>query len=129
MVLVSLPLGPEGRLVTGDRRRNVAAVRFAASPQEILYVAVREMCFEWGRGVLEEYVAPVERRGRERALEAYAAVRCGALVMDRVLPEYADGYRAAYGVPAGASFEQAYPVPEAVVRGLGERLDFLLDGF
>lgn len=128
MVLVSLPLGPEGRLVTGDRRRNVAAVRFAQSPEEIVYAVVREMCFEWGRGVVQDYVAPVERRGRERELEAYAAVRCGALVMDRVLPERADAYRAAYAVPVVASFEQAYPIPESVLRGLGERLDFLLDG-
>lgn len=127
-VFVSRPLGLEGRLVTGDRRTNVAAVLFTDGPAAILYATVREMCFEWMRGVVADHVAPAERRGREQALESRAAVRCGARVLERLVPEHAEAYRRFYAEQGAAAFEEAYAVPDAVARGLGARLDFLLGG-
>ncbi len=129
VVYVSRPLGPEGRIFSGDRRNNVVAVRFAERPEAVAFAVVREMCFEWMRGVLADYVAPVERRGREQELEGYTAIHCGALVMERLLPERAADYREFYAELAGrGSLDEAYPIPESARRGLAARFDFLLGG-
>ena len=121
-VLLVIPsLGAEGRVFTGlpaDRADNLIAVGTpvgAADNDGPLYAAVRELCFPL---ISREAVASKEfRRTSVTTREAadrtsIAAVRCGAELLDRLLPAeaapYRQHWRAVSRTPT-SSFDSLYP--------------------
>jgi len=122
MLLVIPALGPEGRIFAGlpaDRADNLVAVGAPLGPADAdgpLFAAVRELCFPLVSRVAD--AAPTLARqapsGGEAARRAsIAAVRCGAELLDLVLPAEAHAYRAhwraAARAAADADFDALFP--------------------
>ena len=141
VVMVADALGPEGRLFTGvpaDRHDNVIAVGTplaAGDDDGPLFAVVRESCFP----LVSRAADATPNFGRDRAAAArrtsLAAVRCGADLLDRLLPAEAGAYRAHWRLAADAggsaggsaggtrTFDTLFPPDQA----LAPRLRTLLD--
>jgi hypothetical protein len=133
VVMVADALGPEGRLFTGipaDRRDNVIAVGTPLAAEDAdgpLFAVVREACFP----LVSRAADATPNFGRDRAAAArrtsLAAVRCGADLLDKLLPAEAGAYRAHWRLAADAggtrTFDTLFP-PDAA---LAPRLRTLLD--
>ena len=139
-LLLTLPLGGEGRTVTGGESANLYAVTYpetrADAPQAI-YVLAHELVGELAAQVITDNVSPAERReGVAERLQSPAAVRAGHLLLRRAAPELAEGYvryylglaRTAPGADATAAFERAFPLPDDVRDGILRQLDVVLGG-
>lgn len=130
-ILVSPALGPEGRLETGSAFRrldNVVAVWAppGGEPDPSVFGIVRELCF----AVVPQAVRASGAQEMPPELAGRAAVRCGALVLDAYEPTLVEPYQevqivaavALQGLAPDASFEDAFPVSEAVVRALEDEI-------
>jgi hypothetical protein len=119
LLLVSPALGPDGRLFEGAREDPgdaVIAVQLPPGGGDAAYLALREVCFPAVRRVAAESVAGRVADERSRG---NAAVHCGAMLLDRYLPDDAAGYRAFWRRLAGsAEFERAFPIPAAMQAAL-----------
>ncbi|MFW6079328.1 MAG: hypothetical protein ACODAE_06900 [Gemmatimonadota bacterium] len=142
-------IGPEGRIITAGPTPPRAAVLVppARRPGDALWSFVHELMYPLVDDVIRDYVAPV--RIRELGLDVLgtrAAVRGGAMVLERVGPERVEAYRrfflrsideraaavddAEADVVVGdeASFERAFPLPPELERGLRETIEQALAG-
>lgn len=141
--LVSLPLDGEGRALLNPTgiRVNIIAVASPASVEravEPIYVFAHEIVGTLASSVLQDNLSPAERRqGLEAQLSGNALVRGGAILLQRVAPELADGYAryyleaAAVRVPATnvqAALATAFPLPDAVSQALARQIDAILGG-
>ncbi len=127
-------LGPEGRIVTRGVQRPRIAIGTppADRPRDALWPFIHELIYPLAAETVQEYLAPVRiRELGETAITSRAAVRAGALLVDRVLPADGAAYRrfflegAGYEPPAGrdeldAAFARAFPVPPELEAGLQE---------
>jgi len=127
-ILVSPPLGPEGRVYEGSPFRkldNVTAIWAppgAHDPDVSVYAILRELCFS----TADESVRTT-LDGVDAAVSSRAAVRCGSLLLEARAPEQVDRYQAiflaaAQGADQGATFEDAYPVEWAVLENLRQKI-------
>lgn len=131
-LFVSPSLGAEGRIFEGlpaDRRDNVIAVGTAPASGLVeapLLAVVRESCSL----LITELSAIRHALGDDPIAASRATVRCGAALIDRVLPSRSAAYRALWSHLAGRRpFADAFPpVPDedaaiaaAVQRALGTR--------
>lgn len=124
VVMVAAALGPEGRLFAGrpgDRTDNLVAVgTFDASPSADapVFAFVRELCFPLVSRAADQ--SPSLRTSRTDAARrsSIAAVRCGAELLDRLLPAEVGAYRALWqhiAEPIGrAAFDTLFP-PDPVL--------------
>ncbi len=117
ILLVVPSLGPEGRLFAGipaNRTDNLIAVATPLGPDDAdgpLFAAVRELCFPLVSRVADG--SPAFARGAGTSREAarrtsIAAVRCGADLLELLLPSEAPGYRAHWRAVAHASSDAAF---------------------
>jgi hypothetical protein len=158
-------LGAEGRIVPRGAGRPRAAVR-ADLPERLtggdadggandtadtearatgkadaaLFGFVAELLYPLAGDAVREHVAPARARELGSALlEQHAAVRAGALVLQRVAPGRLDAYRQHYLRAAGrvpgadaeasrAMFEAVFTLPAELETGLAEMLDAALAG-
>lgn len=94
-LIVSAALRDEGRIVLiGDSAVIAVGMGRESVPDAPLYAAVRELCFP----LIRRFVQSGTESTRLRVIELgnRAATRCGAMVLDRVDPALASGYRRAY---------------------------------
>ena len=140
--LLSLPIGSEGRTVDLGRRNNRVATLMpsADQPEAAVWAVVHELTYPLVGTVIEDQLAPAQRRElNEELLARRAAVRAGAMLLDRVAPDAAPDYRAAHlrwggaSVPASAAAREralvdAYPLPAPVAEGLAAAIDRALGG-
>lgn len=142
-IMLALALGGEGRTVAGGSTESVVAVTFpatAADADQAVYVFVHEVVGQVAQQAVEDNTTPAEKRdGVAAALQSMAAVRGGALLLQRSAPELVEGYMRYYltvaGVTAGAgdqadraAFEGAFPLPPTVRDALARQLDSILAG-
>jgi hypothetical protein len=141
-LVLSLPLGSEGRTLDLGRRQNRVAVGMpvAGAPADAVWAFVHELAYPLVGPVIQDQLAPAQRRETdEQLLSRRAAVRTGAILLDRVAPDAAAEYRAAYlrwagvAVPMSAQerarqLERAYPLPEPLPPALAEAVDRTLGG-
>ncbi len=134
LVLVAPALGAEGRVFSGvpaDRADNIIAIGTGAGPNDPdapLFAAVRELCFPLVSRVAD--ATPQFRRAARNAQDAarrssIAAVRCGADLMDLLLPAEAASYRAhwrAVAVASASSFDTLYPPDALLDKPIGAAL-------
>ena len=137
---LSLPLGGEGRTVKYGKLQNAIAVAMPdalTSSETALYVAVHEMVGTVASGAIEDNTTPAQRReGTTARYEQAAAVRAGAILLERTIPAAVPGYMRFYLQQAGraaptdprAAFVQAFSVPTAVVTAIGRQLDVIMGG-
>ena len=141
--LLSLPLDGEGRTLgsTSGIRVNAITVGFPASADraaEAIYVFAHEAVATVATVAIEDNITPAERReGVAAQLAGAGLVRGGAMLLQRAIPELADGYARYYLEAAGlpvpeqnvqAALGMAFPLPEAVAEALGRQIDIVLRG-
>ena len=139
-LLLSLPLGGEGRTVTGGASDNLYAVTYPptrADAREAIYVLAHELVGALASQVIADNVSPAERRdGVADRLQSPAAVRAGHLLLRRAAPELADGYaryylalaRAEPGTDAAAALARTFALPTDLADALARQIESVLGG-
>ncbi len=142
-IMLALPLGGEGRMVPGGATESVVAVTFpatAADANQAVFVFVHEVVGQIAQQAVEDNTSPAEKRdGLAAGLQSMAAVRAGALLLQKTDPALADGYMSYYlglihaaPAPAGgtvsAEFERGFPIPAVIQNAIDRQLDTILAG-
>jgi len=134
LIIVSPALGAEGRFVIlgrGNAPRPVIAVRLPSSSADhdggVPLSAIRELCFPIVHTVIGQHATrKLERVAAER-LSSVAAVRCGALALERYVPALTSSYQSQFlraagspvtGADLDAAFLRVFNLPPAVDAGL-----------
>jgi hypothetical protein len=140
-LLLSLPLGGEGRTVNDSKQQNIIAVGFPATAEaapEAVFVFVHEAVGTLVNEAITDNTTPAEQRsGATIEYAGNGAVRAGLVLLQRVLPELATGYMRFYlqtlgkPVPTGdptAAFTAAFPIPQAILAATTKQIDLVLGG-
>ena len=140
-ILLSLPLDGEGRTLDVGQRNRLVAVNFPATPAEApeaLYTFVHEVVSSVTSIAIDDNTSPAEKRsGLGDRYASAALVRGGAMLMQRVAPELADGYARYYlrasRVPfttgdAMAALATAFPLPDTVRDAIKRQIEVVLGG-
>lgn len=139
-LLLSLPLGGEGRTTSGGERANLVAVGFparGADPAEASYAAAHEVVGTLVGTAVGDHITPAEQRaGVGDRYVAAAQVRGGLLLLQRTAPALAAGYARYYlreaGVSAGgdpvAALAEAFALPAPIVDAIARQLEVTLGG-
>jgi hypothetical protein len=139
-IILSQPLQGEGRT---QAERGITAMAIdmpasAASADDALYGFAHEASQQVTLVAIANNVSSAQRR--EGAFDLYganAAVRGGALLLQRVLPGSVVGYMTYYlraaGVTTGSgdptlAFEKEFPLPNAILDGITKQLATVLGG-
>jgi hypothetical protein len=144
-LILSLPLGPEGRVSGGRDGQALVAVPLpgrAADVPEAFAVFAHEVVGSTVGAAVADHTTPAEKRsGAAERLVAFGQVRGGLVLLERLAPElvapYARYYLAQGGhtVPAAgaesalvAALVAAYPLPEAIVTAMTRQIEIALAG-
>ena len=137
---LALPLGGEGRTIHFGKQQNAIAVGFPDDRDQadvVLYVFAHEAAGAVASAAIDDNTTPADRRsGTVSRYEQSAAVRAGALLLERTIPAVVPGYMRYYLQQAGrvppsdprAMFAQVYAVPEAVRDAITRQLEVILGG-
>jgi len=139
-VLLSLPLNGEGRSQSSGKQANILTVTFPDRPAEAIeaiYVIMHEAVGTLANTTVIDNITPEQRRtGLAERYTSSAAVRCGALLLQRTAPEAVDGYMRYYlrsvnrpvGSSVQATFTAAFSLPDTIRDALNRQLDVVLGG-
>jgi hypothetical protein len=141
-VLLSLPIGGEGRTATGPNRQTMVAVPFPASSQDaaqVLYVLAHEITGSLVGTVVADNTTPAEQRaGTADRYVSLGQVQAGAMLLAVIAPELRDGYVRYYveqatirrpGMTAyQALFDDGFALPPAIRDALQRQIDIILSG-
>jgi hypothetical protein len=139
-VLLSLPLDGEGRSIASGKQSNTLTVTFPERPSdavEAIYVIAHEAVSGIASTAVNDNITPEQRRnGLGERYQSAAAVRGGALLIQRTSPELLDGYMRYYlrsvNRPAGANlqatFTATFALADAIRDALSRQLDVVLGG-
>ncbi|MFL5605095.1 MAG: hypothetical protein ACJ8AD_01495 [Gemmatimonadaceae bacterium] len=137
---LSLPLGGEGRTIHYGKQQNAIAVPVPDALDQsevVLYVLAHEAAGTVASTAIEDNTTPADRRsGTTSRYDQSAAVRAGALLLERTLPGAVPGYMRYYLQQAGrvppadprAMFASTFAVPDAVRDAIARQLDVILGG-
>ncbi|HEX6536005.1 MAG TPA: hypothetical protein VF041_15520 [Gemmatimonadaceae bacterium] len=139
-LFVSLPLDGEGRTISAGGRSNEIAVTFPDGERNALdavYVFAHEAVGTLANQAVSDNTTPAEKRaGTADRYTSAAAVRGGALLVQRVAPELLDGYERYYlrsanvtvtGDPA-AALARAFPLPQQMLDAMNRQIGVVLSG-
>jgi hypothetical protein len=139
--VLSIPLGGEGRTVNDGKQSNIIATEFPktidAAP-EALFTFIHEAVGQLAQEAITDNTTPAEQRlGVTNEYVGNGAVRGGAILLQRILPELVPDYMRFYlrtlgrtpsaGDPT-AAFAAAFPLPPAILAGLTRQIDVVLGG-
>jgi hypothetical protein len=139
-VLLSLPLDGEGRSVTSGKQSNTITVTFPERPSdavEAIYVIAHEAVSGIASTAVSDNITPEQRRtGLGERYQSAAAVRGGALLIQRTSPEILDGYMRYYlksvnrpvGANLQATFTATFALADTIRDALIRQLDVVLGG-
>jgi hypothetical protein len=139
--VLSIPLGGEGRTINDSKESNMIAVGFPKTPEaapEALFAFVHEAVGELAQEAITDNTTPAQQRsGVTNEYVGNGAVRGGAVLLQRVLPDLVPDYMRFYlrtlgrtpstGDPA-AAFAQAFPLPQAILDGITKQIEVVLGG-
>lgn len=137
---LSFPLDGEGRTIKGGKQENAVAVAMPTAldqSETALFVFVHEIAGSVASGALQDNTTPAEQRaGAASRYEQAAAVRAGALLLERTMPNVAPGYMRYYLQSAGrpapndprAAFASTFAVPSTVLDAMTRQMDVILGG-
>lgn len=139
-LLLSIPIGGEGRTGNGQDRRTVVAVPLPARADdaiESILVLAHEATGTLVGGVVADNTSPAEKR--EGTTDRYVSAgqtRAGAMVIERVAPELLEPYMRYYLAQSGASldggvkaaFLRVFDVPKSISDGLMKQIEIVLGG-
>src|SRR6185503_7289174 len=93
---LSFPLDGEGRTVQFSKVQNAVAVGFPDNSRDVdgvFYTFAHEVAGSVASSAIEDNTTPADRRaGTTARYEQSAAVRAGALLLERVMPNAVPGY-------------------------------------
>jgi len=140
-IVLSLPLGGEGRTVNDGKQSNLIAVEYPATidaAPEALFGFVHEAVAKLvGEAIADNTTAAEQRSGVTVGYTGNGAVRGGALLLQRIAPELVPAYMRFYlatvgqNPPAGdpsAAFASAFSLPAAIVSAINKQIDVVLGG-
>lgn len=140
-ILLSLPLGPEGRTSVGAERQTIVAVPYPSRPQDAvaaILVLAHEVVGTLVSSVVSDNTTPAQQRSGEAGnFVPFTQVHGGLVLLQRIAPELAEPYARFYlaqsGRPvpatnAAAALRSAFPVPQALIDGLVRQIDIVLAG-
>ena len=140
-ILLSLPLNGEGRTLDVGQRTRLVAVNYpetATNAQEALFTFAHEVVSFVTSIAIEDNTSPAEKRnGTGDRYASNALVRGGAMLLQRVAPELADGYARYYLRAARVQFSTgdamaalatAFPLPDGIRDGIRRQIDVVLGG-
>jgi hypothetical protein len=140
-LVLSIPLGGEGRTINDGKQANMIAVEFPTTPDsasEALFVFAHEAVAQLVDEAIRDNTTPAEQRsGVASGYTGNGAVRCGALLLQRVdsslVKDYMRFYLRTTGgtPPAGdptAAFAAEFPLPKAILTAVGKQIDIILGG-
>lgn len=139
--VLSIPLGGEGRTTNDSKEANMIAVGFPKTPEaapEALFTFVHEAVGELAQEAITDNTTPAEQRsGVTNEYVGNGAVRGGAVLLQRILPDLVPEYMRFYlrtlgrmpsaGDPT-AAFAQAFPLPQVILDGITKQIDVVLGG-
>lgn len=139
-ILLSLPLDGEGRSQTNGKLSNTITVTFPDRPNdavEAIYVIAHEAVGQLATTAVTDNITPEQKRtGVGDRYQSSAAVRGGALLIQRTSPEILDGYMRYYlrsvNRPVGANlqttFNSTFAIPDVIRDAIARQLDVVLGG-
>jgi hypothetical protein len=139
-ILLSLPLDGEGRSLTNGRQSNTLTVTFPDRPADAaqaIYVIAHEAVSGIANTAVTDNITPEQRRtGVGERYQSSAAVRGGALLLERTSPELLDGYMRYYlasvnrpvGSNVQSTFTTTFSLPDTIRDALTRQLDVVLGG-
>ncbi len=139
-VLLSLPLDGEGRSLTNGKQSNIFTVTFPDRPSDAvqaIYVIAHEAVSGIASTAVKDNITPEQARtGVGERYQSSAAVRGGALLLQRTSPELVDGYMRYYlnsvnrapGANLQATFIATFALPDTIRDALTRQLDVVLGG-
>ncbi len=142
-MLLSLPIGGEGRTIgtsptsVGPRSTLVTVTYPERESVEALYVFAHEVVGAIMNTAISDNTTPAQKReGLDAQYSSYGLVIGGALLLQRLAPELADGYARYYlrianvspGSDPQAALRSAYPLPENFRAAFLRQLDIVLGG-
>jgi hypothetical protein len=134
-LLLSLPLGGEGRTSAAAGRNSILTVGFptpGGDPAEATYVAVHELVGTLVAQAVTDHVSPADRRaGIEARYVSAGQVRAGLIALQRLAPTYAAGYARYYLREAGrpatndpvAALVAAFPLPAPILDAIRSAIE------
>ena len=139
-ILLSLPLDGEGRTQTNGTRSNTISVTFPDRPNdavEAIYVIAHEAVGQLAATAVRDNITPEQgRAGLGERYQSAAAVRGGALLIQRTSPEILDGYMRYYlrsvnrpvGSNVQSTFTSTFAIPDTIRDAIARQLDVVLGG-
>lgn len=141
VVLLSLVLGGEGRTLAVGGRDNFVTVTFPAATADAaqaLYVVAHEVVGTVANAAVRDNASAADERSGDAARwQTLAAVRGGAMLLQRAAPDLLAGYQRYYlslaraTAPAGdasAAFAATFPLPDRIVTALDRQIEMVLAG-
>ena len=139
-VLLSLPLDGEGRTLHSGADATTTAVTFPetrAAALDAIFVVVHEIVAAITNTAVTDHLTPAEQRQglAERYISA-AAVRGGAILLQRLSPGIADAYARYYlraanrpvGTNPMTSLANVFPLTEEIRSAIIRQIDIVLGG-
>lgn len=139
-ILLSLPLDGEGRSLTNGKLSNTITVTFPDRPNDAMdaiYVIAHEAVGGLATTAVTDNITPEQRRtGLGDRYQSSAAVRAGALLIQRAAPDALDGYMRYYlksvnrpvGSNVATTFTATFSIPDNIRDAIGRQLDVVLGG-
>lgn len=141
-IILSLPLDGEGRSMSGSGgpQRNVIAVSFPDRPADApdaIYVIAHELMGSLANTAIVDNTTPAEQRtGSADRLTSAAAVRGGLMLMEKLVPELADGYARYYVRATGRAITASprtqlvsiFPLPDVIRDAIARQIDQVQGG-
>lgn len=140
-IFLSLPLGGEGRTMSGSTgQRAAVAVTFperTTDANQAMYVIAHELVGAIANSAIADNTTPADQRnGVADRLAAPAAVRGGLMLLEKLAPELSDGYARYYLTAAGrragtnprTELVAAFPIPDAIRDAIAHQIDAVQGG-
>jgi hypothetical protein len=140
-IILSLPLAGEGRTISAAGGfRTTVAVTFPNRPSdapEAMYALAHELVGTIANAAITDNTTPAEQRsGAADRLSSTATVRAGLMLLEKFVPELADGYaryyvRATGATPSAAPRTQLaslFPLPDAIRDAMKRQIDNIDSG-
>ncbi|WP_411281208.1 hypothetical protein [Gemmatimonas sp.] len=141
-LLLSLPIGGEGRTAAGPNRQTMVAVPFPARSQDavhVLYVLAHEVTGTLVGSVVSDNTTPAEQRaGVADRYVSIGQVQAGAMLLAIIAPELRDGYvrfyveqaniRSSRTTAYNALFDTGFALPPAIREAIQRQIDIILSG-